>query len=194
MLAVSVDGSLFVVNRDGTGARELTHDTYPEVGFKGIAAEWSPDGKTLLFSAGEPDFVGRKIFVVGLDGAREREFSPAPGSQDDAAFSPDGRRVAFLLQAIKDRGPAIVISDAQGKVERIMPGLYGWHMPEWSPDGTKIAILDPVPDGTDVPRDSAAIVIVDVIGNVPPVNIYIPEKEDGEHPDYSLTWQRLALP
>ena len=195
MLAVSaMDSSLRVVNRDGSGVRKLTQGTYPGVGFKGISAIWSPDGNTLLFSAGHQDIVDQKIYLVGLDGAPEREFSPSRDNQDDAAYAPDGKHVAFLQQAFIDRGPIVVIADATGKVVRTLPGIYGWHMPEWSPDGTKIAVLDPNPDPADAPKDRSAIVILDAFGTAAPTYIYIPDREDGEHPDYTLTWQRLALP
>jgi Tol biopolymer transport system component len=196
MIAFSaMDGSLYVVDRDGTGLRELTKDTYPSVGFKGLSAVWSPDGQTLLFGAGVQDVVDQTIYIVGLDGAPERPFSPSRDNQDDAVFSPDGKHVAFLQEAFEDRGPIVVIADATGHVLHALPGIYAWHMPEWSPDGTKVAILDSNPDTPDAPPGQAAIVILDAFGNAEPTFIYIPGYEDnGRHPDYTMTWQRLALP
>ena len=193
MIAVStLEGSLYVVGRDGSDPRELTHETYPSVGFKALSAIWSPDGKTLLFGAGIQDVVEYKIYVVGLDGQPERPFSPSRDNQDDAAYSPDGKYVAFLQQAFEGRAPVVVIADAAGKVVRLLPGLYGWHMPEWSPDGTKVAILDTTPDAADAPPNTSAIVIIDAFGTAKATVIYIPHRDDGEHPDHSLTWQRLA--
>src|SRR5207245_9071945 len=45
---------LFIINRDGTGLRRLTHDKYAD-----LHPSWSPDGKTIAFvtaSRGETDF------------------------------------------------------------------------------------------------------------------------------------------
>ncbi len=73
-LALAAEQSLWVVNRDGSGRQKLTHGDYGEVGSKGEAAEWSPDGTTLVFSVGDPGG-DHKVCVVGLDGIRERVIS-----------------------------------------------------------------------------------------------------------------------
>lgn len=195
MIAVSAaEGALWVVNRDGTGLRKLTHGAYPEVGFKGISSAWSPDGKTLLFSAGLLDVEGRTIYAVGLDGAPERPFSPSRASQDDAVYSPDGQHVAFLQQSIEGRGPVLLIADTTGRIVNNPPGIYSWFTPEWSPDGTKVAVFDGAPDRPDAPAGKAAIVIIDALGTSTPAYIYVDNRSDGSHADNTLAWQRLALP
>jgi len=44
-------GAPFVVRRDGTDPRKLTHGSYVEIGQKGEGSEWSPDGRSIVFSA-----------------------------------------------------------------------------------------------------------------------------------------------
>src|SRR4051812_24123893 len=67
-LTIGADpGQLWVVGRDGSNARRLSHGTYDEVGQKGEIAEWSPDGTSIVFTAGTPMAV--QLYLVGLDGA-----------------------------------------------------------------------------------------------------------------------------
>jgi TolB-like protein len=74
---------LFVMNTDGTGQRNLTNDSAPE-----LAPAWSPDGSTIAYiSAGD-------IYLVKADGSDPRRLTNR-GQDNDPSWSPDGTRLVF---------------------------------------------------------------------------------------------------
>ena len=185
-LAVAVsDGTLWVVDRDGSQARQVSKD-YPEVGGKGASAAWSPDGTKLLFRAGDPGTRG-SLYVVGLDGAPEVQIA---AEAELGVWSPDGTQIAWVQGGGLGLGPRLVVGYPDpAKGVRILEGFYGTYVPAWSPDQTRIAIMDDRP-GPDNQPGPPVIVVVDPMGVAAPVTI--PAGVDASDADYTLTWQRLA--
>ena len=190
-LALAAEQSLFVVDRDGANRRKLTHGAYGEVGSKGEAAEWSPDGTMLVFAAGVPAG-DHKVYVVGFDGAGERIISGRSLQANAATWSPDGNRIAYM-RAGTGTGPLVAITDVLGTSLKVLPGHYAWYQPSWSPDGTKIIVTDDRPGPNDV-AGPAVRVILDVDGDAPPIEIAAPGIAPDLLPDWAASWQRLALP
>ena len=190
-LALAAEQSLWIVNRDGSGRRKLTYGDYGEVGAKGESAEWSPDGTLLLFSAGDPG-ADHEVYVVGLDGSPERLISTNSDSADGGTWSPDGTQIAFMTRGI-GTGPYAAIADRTGRLVRVLPGHYAWYQPTWSPDGTKLIVTDDRPGPNDNPGP-AVRVILDAVGDTPPVEIPAPGITPDLLPDWAASWQRLAVP
>src|SRR5262249_30616020 len=88
-LAVAVfDGTLWVIDRDGRNGYQVS-GKHQEVAQKGFAADWSPDGRSLVFNALDDDVPN--LYLVGVDG------SPEVLLARDAqlgVWSPDGKRIA----------------------------------------------------------------------------------------------------
>jgi Tol biopolymer transport system component len=91
---------LFIINRDGTGLRRLTHDKYAD-----LHPSWSPDGKTIAFvtdRGGATDFEtlrfgNLRIALYHLDvDTIEMLGNMEVGKNIDPAWSPDGRSLAFV--------------------------------------------------------------------------------------------------
>jgi TolB protein len=84
------DGSIFTVNADGSGFRELPptvdteFDEHPS---------WSPDGTHIAFDRGEIDFSTTDLWVMNADGSAQRRLARF-GAQP--SWSPDGSRIAFV--------------------------------------------------------------------------------------------------
>ena len=79
-----------------------------------------------------------EIYLANADGTSVRRLTNYAGADVQPAWSPDGKRIAF----VSDRGglgPDIYIMDADGSnvVRRTEGGLNS--APSWSPDGTRIA-------------------------------------------------------
>ena len=77
------DGSLRVVNADGSGLRRLNTKKYANVG------SWSPDGNAIAYTEVQNH---SDIFLVRLDGKRTQ--LTKGGLSSDPSWSPDGRWIA----------------------------------------------------------------------------------------------------
>jgi dipeptidyl aminopeptidase/acylaminoacyl peptidase len=88
----------------------------------------------------------RHVWVVGLDGAAE-QVTDGPCEDAAAAWSPDGREIAFSSDRSAERdqhyeGGAIHVVDvATGVLRRLTPESGRATVPAWSPDGASIAYV-----------------------------------------------------
>ncbi|WP_199425060.1 S9 family peptidase [Actinotalea solisilvae] len=110
----------------------------------------SPDGTTVVVSVTAPDpgtdeYVGG-LWTVPVDGSR----APRPltrGHRDTApAWSPDGRRVAFVRAEPKGTPQVHVVDAHGGEPVRVTDAPLGASEPRFSPDGARIAYLARVPE------------------------------------------------
>ncbi|QZD94191.1 S9 family peptidase [Qipengyuania gelatinilytica] len=88
---------LFVVDATGGAPRQLTFGEYDNGG----SVEWSPDGRTLLFSANrredwELEPYGVEIYALDVASGGIRALTSRTGPDFGAQYSPDGRRIAYL--------------------------------------------------------------------------------------------------
>ena len=92
--------TLYVKNTDGSGKAERLTDAPTETGANGeFPNSWSPDGRTLAYTAvtGHPPEQAIDICLVSLDGKRPfRRWLESPYIENAAAFSPDGRWIAYV--------------------------------------------------------------------------------------------------
>ena len=96
--------------------------------------------------------LGRDVFTASLDTAARRVGAPAPltqtlvGSNSGAAWSPDGRRIAFF----RGRDTIVVRTIATGE-ERLVPtklrGAVVLQGIRWFPDGRAVLLQDATGDG-----------------------------------------------
>ena len=139
-LAYTEQGRILVVNVDGTG-RTSVAETRGGAGSPSVPS-WSPDGSRVVYS------VGGRIYVVGLDGSSPvfllKGFGPA--------WSPDGSIVYVAGGSIRDpSGCEIRATADDGRHSSTLVDLATIPADhhrceladqlEWSPDGTKLAVL-----------------------------------------------------
>jgi len=132
----SPDGKtlLFASTRGGTvGVWRMPLDASkpPERICDGDQAEWSPDGKRMVFRRQE------RIFTRDLAGGQERCLSPKDWPHcSGPAWSPDSKTIAFACRW--DAGNAIFTVPAAGGEPTRVYDKEGACEPHWSPDGSRL--------------------------------------------------------
>lgn len=116
---------LWLAKPDGSAPRLLVRTGEVE----SFAPAFSPDGRTIAFTVYDRKTKSYDLWLIGTDGRGQRPLIAAPGAQASAAWSPDGRRIAYG----GDRG-VYVLDPRTGKSRLIGPGAG----PSWSPDGLRI--------------------------------------------------------
>ena len=116
-----------------TEPARFTHNLDPEtVQVKAISRlAISPDQDTLAFSA-----LG-KVWQQPVSGGEPLELAPSDASQSEAAFSPDGSRLAFI-EWDDVTGGSLKIRSADGAVTTLFTSAGIVREPAFSPDGSKI--------------------------------------------------------
>lgn len=140
---------LWLLNVTTGAKRQLTHGHYREE-----APSWSPDGKRLVFAD------TRKVRVPGLDAVQitpllavidlrrgsVRTLTDGSGFDESPAWSPDGRRIAFVRTSISG-GTATTHSEiwvmrADGRGARALTqNTVDDLAPAWSADGRQVAFV-----------------------------------------------------
>jgi len=147
------------------------------------APNLSPDGKSLLYVAG--DGGDEDIFLLRVGGENAINLTAASASNDyDPAFSPDGERIAFGSD--REGGGLFVMGATGESPKKIAP--EGAH-PSWSPDGRKIVysterVVDPFSRHT-----IASLWVVDVTSGEKK-RIY---EGDAVQPVWSPSGKRIAF-
>lgn len=127
-----VGRGIWILNADGSGARQLT-----AAEFAGAHPTWSPRGRSIAYASGPHG--ARTIRLVGADGNRDRPLTVGPADQRDPAWS-RGDRIAFVQT--NPSGDDIYTVGVTGGTPRQLTRKAGDDAdPAWSPDGRRIAFV-----------------------------------------------------
>lgn len=116
---------------------------------------WSPDGSTLTYESNE---MGNwDIWVTQPGGEKVNRTAGYAGDDRYPSWSPDGRQIAFWSN--RDGGGYYVMSALGGNPQLVALGVqsdplvgireYSRSIPAWSPDGTRLALVDYQLNGKD---------------------------------------------
>ncbi|MEW5870758.1 MAG: DPP IV N-terminal domain-containing protein [Chloroflexota bacterium] len=121
---------IYAARIDGSNTIKLMDD------LSGIYhAALSPDGAKIAFSANSPADGSTDIYTMNVDGSNLVNLTA--GRQDeefDPAWSPDGKRLAFI-----SGGDIFIIDVGDGSLIQLTNHPRRDSQPSWSPDGTRIA-------------------------------------------------------
>jgi Tol biopolymer transport system component len=92
---------------------------------------------------------GEEIFVMNTDGTGITNISNSRGEDRDPAWSPDGKRMAFISKRDGNWEIYIMNADGSGQI-RLTDSPENEHFPRWSPDGQKIAFSRTIDNANDL--------------------------------------------
>jgi WD40-like Beta Propeller Repeat len=128
------EGDLAIFRQRADGSQQAERLTKPEQGTSQVPDSWSPDGRHLLYEVNSESTFSLWVFSV-----QDLKGAPFAGVQSSsvppaAAFSPDGRWVAYQSDEIPN--PTIFVQQfpGPGVPQRIVRGRH----PQWSADGKQL--------------------------------------------------------
>jgi Tol biopolymer transport system component len=158
----------WLVKADGSDLQELAPG---KPGPSKGAAGWSPDGRHIAFNTDE---TGVTIYETDVDGSTPRLIStgcdPSTCLEIAPAYSPDGKRLAFVRLSDKPATGVIGIRDlGTSKVTflasiRQTPPKSELGAPAWSPDGTQLVYYETAKDADGRPTGWGEMFIVNADG------------------------------
>jgi TolB protein len=123
---------LFVMDYDGYAPRQVTAD-----GFLNLTPQWSPDRRSLVFTAYR-NRRNQTIDMIELATGKRRTLVALAGLNITPSLSPDGRYLAFATS--QDGNSEIYTLDTRTKaLERLTFHAAGDLSPFWSPSGRELA-------------------------------------------------------
>jgi Tol biopolymer transport system component len=133
---------LYLMDADGRNQRRLTQTPI------GMMYRWSPDGSRFLFESsyedpknkGKDGTVSSAIYVVAVDGSKQKRLTSVEGIDGSPVWSPDGKRIAFCSNRFGNMDIFVMNADGRG-VQRLTDDEANDTGPIWSPDGTQIAFI-----------------------------------------------------
>ncbi|MDQ2982839.1 MAG: PxKF domain-containing protein [Actinomycetota bacterium] len=128
------DGSLRLVNADGTGDTQVTT-------FSSLYSAPSPDGSKVAFVHYDPGTAQHDLFVINRDGTGLTQLTNDMSIENETmSWSPNGRHIAFYRSTNPD-GSAndVVVANARGNgTQEFGTALSDDLYPRYAPDGEAI--------------------------------------------------------
>ena len=132
----------------GGAERRVTEVTPPAAGYQNLRSlTWSPDGKSLVVSDLDAAHAVFGLSLVSVDTGAKRRLTLPPAGYDDfyPAFSPDGRRLAFVRHSGNTASDLYFLEftrelQARGEPQRLTYDHRPTSSPVWTPDGRAILL------------------------------------------------------
>ncbi len=124
---------IWTMTANGHHLRQLTNIVFASF------PDYSPHGGRIAFDgqvAGDPN---DEVFVMNADGSHLRQLTSGGGNNDWPAWSPDGRRLAFISDRTGFEQVYTMRADGARQTELTFQPVAHDQVPDWRPDGRQIA-------------------------------------------------------
>ena len=123
---------IYLMNANGSNFTRVTFDpSNPRL------SDWSPDGQWLAFTL-QGEGVGPGVVTRNPDGINVRPLTI--DADQNAAWSPDGRKLVFT--SLRDEGQEIYIMNSDGSGQtRLTHNPTPDYQPSWSPNGKSLVFV-----------------------------------------------------
>ena len=123
---------IYMMDYDGAGQTRITFNK-----IKDYMPAWSPDQRTIAFTSYRGGNAG--LYLRNIYEGKETLVS-AKGMNYSAAFSPDGKKLAFCSSMTEEGNAEIYVLDLESmKTKRLTFNSATETAPSWSPTGREIA-------------------------------------------------------
>lgn len=118
---------IYTINKDGSDERRLTYGTSDRFMNDVYTFSWSPDGKQIVFIR------AYALYIVHMNGTKERELLTNYDSKTSVAWSPDGKTIA-LVMTDGDYSAIYIMFPDGSNVQSILDIPSSYTSLIWSPD------------------------------------------------------------
>lgn len=183
-LCCDIAPDLYVMNADGSHQIKLASDV-------AIALPtWSPDSSKIAVSVYRVE-TPFDINVINADGSGMTNLTNSPAFDVGAAWSPDGRKIAFFSS--ENGRASLYMMDADGsnivKVTNRTFRADVYAVPCWSPDGSKI-LFQSTSESAEI---SMALYLVNPAADQTPQRIYSTTDQFGGNFGWSPDSSKIAI-
>jgi dipeptidyl aminopeptidase/acylaminoacyl peptidase len=137
---------LFLVSADGGAPRQLTFGARNHAG----PLSWAPDGRTIVFSGNrnanwEREPFDDEVYAIDVDGGTIRPLTDRRGPDEEPAFSPDGRMIAYVGyddKRLSYQSNILYVMNRDGSGRRALAESLDRSVdsPVWAADGRSIFV------------------------------------------------------
>jgi eukaryotic-like serine/threonine-protein kinase len=128
------DTSLFLINADGTGFKQLTN--VPGADFE---PAWSPDGQRIAFTSIRDG--NKQIYSLDVDSLAVTRLTNLDVNIEHSqpAWAPDGKQIAYMVKRVGTYQVWVMSDTGQENLQLVRSGQSLWdYAPGWSADGKLI--------------------------------------------------------
>ena len=120
---------VFVMNADGSGLRQITHDPIDH-----RFPRWMPDGKRIIYNTRKSEHVIGQIFIMNADGTNVTQITMSTEGENGRPFpSPDGRYIVFNSNRLDNNWEIYIMRPDGSEVKRLTNTIGDDFEPCWSP-------------------------------------------------------------